>query len=110
MKKMLDWLTRFIWVSEIIFLAASTPHIATYFAHFDNPTDLFSSIYAWGVGYGLALFIDSISFIVFASMMFSIKYRRPVWLIALLVVALILISTLLCFINWQYSIISHSFV
>ena len=34
MKKMLDWLTRFIWVSEFVFLAASTPHIATYFAHF----------------------------------------------------------------------------
>ena len=108
MKKMLDWLTRFIWVSEVIFLAASTPHIATYYAHFDNPTDFVGTIYAWGVGYGLALLIDGVSFVVLMSMMFSVKYRRPGWLIGILIGALILISTLSWYINWQYDIVFSS--
>src|SRR5256885_6999972 len=63
MKKMLDWLTHLLWISEGFFLAASTPHIATYFAHFDNPTDFWGTIYAWGVGYGLALTIDGVSIV-----------------------------------------------
>jgi hypothetical protein len=108
MKKMLEWLTRFIWISEVIFLAASTPHIATYFAHFDNPGDPVSFVYAWGVGYGLALLIDGISFIVLMSMMFSIKYHRPRWLVAFLVFAMVLVSTLSWFINWQYNVVFAS--
>ncbi len=110
MQKMLDWLTRFIWISEIIFLAASTPHIATYFAHFDNPTNFLSTVYAWGVGYGLALLIDGVSFIVLMSMMFSVKYRRPKWLIGFLIFAMVLVSTLSWFINWQYNIVFSSSV
>lgn len=108
MKKMLDWLTRFMWTSEIIFLAASTPHIATYFAHFDNPTNLLSMLYAWGVGYGLALVIDGVSFIILMSTIFSIKYHRPKWLVGFLLFAMLLISTLSWFINWQYDIVFAS--
>ena len=107
---MLDWLTRFIWVSEFIFLAASTPHIATYFEHFDNPTDFMGQLYAWGVAYGLAFLIDGISFIVLMSMMFSVQYRRPKWLVWFLIVAMILVSTLSWYINWQYDLVFSSSV
>src|SRR5947209_13830955 len=98
MKQMLDWLTRFLWVSEIIFLAASTPHIATYFAHFDNPTNFMGWVYAWAVGYGLALTIDGVSFIVLMSLIFAVKYRRPGWLIGFLILSLFIISALSWFI------------
>ena len=108
MKKMLDWLTRFLWISEIIFLAASTPHIATYFTHFDNRTDLIGQVYAWGVGYGLALVIDGVSFIILMSTIFAIKYRRPRWLVGFLLFAMVLISALSWFINWQYDIVFAS--
>ena len=108
MKKMLDWLTRFMWTSEIIFLAASTPHIAAYVAQLDNPTTLMSMLYAWGVGYGLALVIDGVSFIILMSTIFSIKYHRPKWLVGFLLFAMLLISTLSWFINWQYDIVFAS--
>jgi hypothetical protein len=108
MKKMLDWLMYLLWGSEIVFLAASTPHIATYFEHFDNPTDLASSIYAWVVGYGLAFTIDGVTFVVLMSLVVAIKYRRPWWLTAFLILSLLLISSLSWFINWQYDIVFGS--
>src|SRR5215471_2848299 len=108
MQKMLDWLTRFIWISEIIFLAASTPHIATYFEHFDNPNGLLSTVYSWGVAYGLALLIDGISFTILLSMLFSVKYRRGGWLVAGLIIAMIFVSSLSWFINWQYALVFSS--
>src|SRR5256885_48751 len=108
MKKMLDWLTHLLWISEGIFLAASTPHIATYFAHFDNPTDFWGTIYAWGVGYGLALTIDGVSFVVLMSLIVAIKYKRSGLLVTFLVCALLLISGLSWFINWQYNIVFAS--
>src|SRR5256885_3494925 len=108
MKKMLDWLTHLLWISEGIFLAASTPHIATYFAHFDNPTDFWGTIYAWGVGYGLALTIDGVSFVVLMSLIVAIKYKRSGFLVTFLVCALLLISGLSWFINWQYNIVFAS--
>jgi len=108
MKKMLDWLMYLLWGSEIVFLAASTPHIATYFEHFDNPTDLWGAVYAWIVGYGLAFTIDGVTFVVLMSLVIAIKYRRPWWLTAFLTLSLLLISGLSWFINWQYDIVFGS--
>lgn len=108
MNKMLNWLSYLLWTSEIVFLAASTPHIATYFEHFDNPTDLWGQIYSWIVGYGLALTIDGVSFVVLMSVVVAVKYRRSAWLTAFLVFALLLISSLSWFINWQYDIVFSS--
>lgn len=105
MKKILDWLTWLLWTSEIVFLAASTPHIATYFYHFDNPTNIWTQVYAWGVGYGLALTLDGVSFVVLMSLVVAIKYKRPWWLTTFLVFALLLISSLSWFMNWQYDIV-----
>lgn len=108
MKRILDWLTWLLWTSEVVFLAASTPHIATYFEHFDNPTDVWSTAYAWAVGYGLALTIDGVTFVILMSLVVAIKYRRPWWLTSFLVFSLLLISTLSWFINWQYDIVFSS--
>ena len=108
MKKMLDWLTYLLWGSEIVFLAASTPHIATYFQHFDNPTTLPEQIYSWLVGYGLALTLDGVTFVVLMSLVVAITCRRPWWLTTFLVFALLLISALSWFINWQYDIVFSS--
>lgn len=108
---MLDWLTWLLWTSEIVFLAASTPHIATYFEHFDNPTTFRGNVYSWLVGYGLALTIDGVTFVVLMSLVVAIKYRRPWWLTSFLVFSLLLISSLSWFINWQYDVVfsSHTF-
>lgn len=107
---MLQWLTTLLWTSEIVFLAASTPHIAAYYEHFDNPNtmDWWGTVYAWGVGYGLALTIDGVSFVVLMSVIFAVRYRRPGWLIGFLILALTLIATLSWFINWQYDIVFSS--
>jgi Membrane protein involved in colicin uptake len=105
---MLDWLTWLLWTSEIVFLAASTPHIATYFEHFDNPTTFWGNVYSWLVGYGLALTIDGVTFVVLMSLVVAIKFRRPWWLTSFLVFALLLISSLSWFINWQYDLVFSS--
>lgn len=104
MKRMLDWLSYLLWTSEAVFLAASTPHIATYFYHFDNPTDIWGQVYSWLVAYGLALTIDGVSFVILMSLVVAITHKRGGWLIAFLVFALLVISGLSWFINWQYDI------
>lgn len=108
MKKILDWLTWLLWTSEIVFLSASTPHIATYFYHFDNPTNFWSQVYAWSVGYGLALTLDGVSFVILMSLVVAIRYKRPMWLTSFLILALLVISSLSWFINWQYDLVFRS--
>ena len=71
------WFSRFMWGTDIVFLAASTPHIAAWYAHFDNPTDVWSTAYAWTVGFGLAIAIDGVSLmLLYALTRIDVRYHQ----------------------------------
>lgn len=80
MEKTFDtWFSRFMWGTDIVFLAASTPHIAAWYAHFDNPTDIWSSVYAWAVGFGLAIAIDGVSLMLLFALTRMMKRGEKSW-------------------------------
>lgn len=101
------WFSRFMWATDIIFLIASMPHIAAWFAHFDNPgTDLWSNLYAWGVGFGVAFAIDGVSFMLLLAITRMIKQGKTKdgWTMFGLVTFMAIIALLSWGINWQYDI------
>lgn len=100
------WFTRFMYATEIIFLLASIPHIAAWFAHFDNPTDGWSTAYAYTIGYALALAIDGVAFMVLLAIQRTIKsgQKKNGWVLAGLLLFMAAIAGLSWFINWQYDI------
>lgn len=100
------WFSRFMWSTDIILLVASMPHIAAWFAHFDAPTDFWSGIYAWGVGFGLALAIDGVSFMLLLALTRMIKQgkRKNGGVMFGLLAFMALIAALSWFINIQYNI------
>lgn len=105
------WFARFMWSTDIILLVASMPHIAAWFAHFDNPSSNFlSELYAWGVGFGLAFAIDGVSFMLLLAMTRMIKSgKTKSWgVMAGLIFFMALIAALSWGINWQYNVVFAS--
>lgn len=99
------WFTRFMFATEIIFLVASMPHIAAWFAHFDNPTDMWTSIYAWGIGFALAFAIDGVAFMVLLALTKILKHSKVnAWVVLGLIVFMVFIAGLSWFINVQYDV------
>src|SRR5216683_3019116 len=97
------WFSRFMWSTDIVFLAASTPHIAAWYAHFDAPTDFWSGIYAWGVGFGLAVAIDGVSLMLLYALTRMIRRGEKAWgTKAGILLFMAFISGLSWLINWQY--------
>src|SRR5258708_2715668 len=92
--------------TEIIFLLASMPHIAAWFAHNDNPTDVWSGFYAWSIGYALAFAIDGVSFMLLLAIQRMIKsgHNKSRGVIAGLLFFMSIIALLSVFLNWQYDI------
>lgn len=100
------WFSRLMWATDIILLLASMPHIAAWFAHFDNPTDMLSSIYAWGVGFGLALAIDGVSLMLLLAITRMIRQGKAKSRGTMfgLLAFMAFIALLSWGINWQYNI------
>jgi len=97
------WFSRFMWGTDIVFLAASTPHIAAWYAHFDNPTDWVSSVYAWGVGFGLAIAIDGVSLMLLLALTRMIKRgEKGIGTKTGIILFMAFIAGLSWLINWQY--------
>lgn len=106
------WFSRFMWSTDIILLVASMPHIAAWFAHFDNPSssNFLSEMYAWGVGFGLAFAIDGVSFMLLLAMTRMIKSgKTKSWgVMTGLIFFMALIAALSWGINWQYNVVFAS--
>lgn len=106
------WFSRFMWSTDIILLVASMPHIAAWFAHFDNPStsNFLSELYAWGVGFGLAFAIDGVSFMLLLAMTRMIKSgKTKSWgVMTGLIFFMALIAALSWGINWQYNVVFAS--
>lgn len=100
------WFGRVMLATDIIFLLASMPHLAAWFAHFDHPTDAWSFWYAWGVGYGVAFAIDGVSFVLLLSMMRMIRQGKGKngWTMFGLITFMAAIALLSWWINWMYDI------
>lgn len=100
------WFSRFLYATEIILLLASMPHIAAWFAHFDNPSDTWSGIYAWSIGFGLAFAIDGVSFMLLLAIMRMVKSGKTKsgWTMFGLFSFMLFIALLSWGINWQYDI------
>lgn len=99
------WLNRFMFATEIIFLAASMPHIAAWFAHFDNPTDAWSTAYAYGIGFALAFAIDGVSFVLLLAITRMFKQEKTNGFVIFgLLVFMTFIALLSAWINWQYDV------
>lgn len=97
------WFTRFMWGTDIVLLAASTPHIATWYQHFDNASDPISTFYSWLVGYGLAIAIDGVSLMLLYAMIRIIKHgTKSKGTIIGILLFMAFIMGLSWFINWQY--------
>lgn len=100
------WFSRFLYATEIILLLASMPHIAAWFAHFDNPSDTWSGIYAWSIGFGLAFAIDGVSFMLLLAIMRMVKSGKTKsgWTMFGLFSFMLFIALLSWGINWQYDV------
>ena len=100
------WFSRFMYATEVIFLAASMPHIAAWFAHFDNPTDWLSSFYAWGVGFALAFAIDGVAFMLLLAVTRMIRRGKTKSASTMvgLIAFMLFIALLSSGINWQYDV------
>jgi hypothetical protein len=97
------WFSRFMWGTDIVFLAASTPHIAAWYAHFDNPSDWVSTAYAWIVGFGLAIAIDGVSLMLLFALTRMIKGgEKNTGTKVGILFFMAFIAGLSWLINWQY--------
>ncbi len=97
------WFARFMWGTDVVFLAASTPHIAAWYAHFDNPTDPISTAYAWAVGFGLAIAIDGVSLMLLFALTRMIRQgKKNTGTKIGILLFMGFIAGLSWLINWQY--------
>lgn len=100
------WFNRFMFATEIIFLLASMPHIAAWFAHFDSMGSGVEAVYAWSIGFALAFAIDGVSFMVLLAITRMVREgkTRSFFVMLGLLLFLFFIAVLSGFINWQYDV------
>lgn len=98
------WFLRFLWGTDVVLLLASTPHIAAWYEHFDNPVGVWPSIYAWSVGYGLAIAIDGVSLMLLMALtrLVNQEKKKSGWVTFGLLMFMSFIVLLSWYINWQY--------
>lgn len=104
-KQFIKWFTQLIVAADIVLLLASTPHIAAWFEHNDNPHTWLESAYAWVIGYGIALAIDGTALALLYGLigLFQSKVKasgKKSGLIA----GLVFLALLSVYVNWQYDI------
>src|SRR5258707_656592 len=97
----------FFWISFAVFLAASIPHVAYFFASFE-PSQGAESVWWWAVSYAIAISIDvTIYLLSWTAFQRYRRYRTPkaVWQHWLLIVMCTVFSWI---VNWAYAKQFHS--
>jgi hypothetical protein len=97
----------FFWIAFAVFLAASIPHVAYFFASFE-PSQGAESVWWWTVSYAIAISIDvTIYLLSWTAFQRYRRYRtaRAVWKYWLLIVMCTVFSWI---VNWAYAKQFHS--
>jgi hypothetical protein len=97
----------FFWIAFAVFLAASIPHVAYFFASFE-PTQGPEGVWWWAVSYAIAISIDvTVYLLSWTAFQRYRKYRTPkaVWQHWLLIVMCTVFSWA---VNWAYAKQFHS--
>lgn len=97
----------FFWIAFAVFLAASIPHVAYFFASFE-PSQGPEGVWWWAVSYAIAISIDvTVYLLSYTAFKRYRKYRTPkaVWQHWLLIVMCTLFSWA---VNWAYAKQFHS--
>ena len=97
----------FFWIAFAVFLAASIPHVAYFFASFE-PSQGPEGVWWWGVSYAIAISIDvTIYLLSWTAFQRYRRYRTPkaVWQHWLLIVICTVFSWA---VNWAYAKQFHS--
>ncbi len=97
----------FFWIAFAVFLAASIPHVAYFFASFE-PSSGSEGIWWWAVSYAIAISIDvTVYLLSWTAFQRYRKYRTPkaVWQHWLLIVMCTIFSWA---VNWAYAKQFHS--
>ncbi|GAC1301669.1 MAG: hypothetical protein NVSMB27_41910 [Ktedonobacteraceae bacterium] len=97
----------FFWIAFAVFLAASIPHVAYFFASFE-PSQGPESVWWWTVSYAIAISIDvTIYLLSWTAFQRYRRYRTPraVWKYWLLIVMCTVFSWI---VNWAYAKQFHS--
>lgn len=101
----LVWLKRFFWMAYGVFLAASIPHIATWFHHFDTSSDVWTNGFWWVVAYAIAITIDVTDVLLTVAIVKKMERNERGWASYLLLWSFVFaIMALSWFINWQYNV------
>ena len=104
-KNFVKWFSRLILGADMVLLLASTPHIAAWFAHNDQTTNIWAVVYSWVIGYLIAFAIDGTSVAVLYGLLglFRAKVKAPGKKTGL-VLGLLFLALLSTYINWQYDV------
>lgn len=97
----------FFWIAFAVFLAASIPHVAYFFASFE-PSQGPEGVWWWGVSYAIAISIDvTVYLLSWTAFQRYRRYRTPkaVWQHWLLIVMCTIFSWA---VNWAYAKQFHS--
>jgi hypothetical protein len=97
----------FFWIAFAVFLAASIPHVAYFFASFE-PSQGPEGVWWWGVSYAIAISIDvTVYLLSWTAFQRYRRYRtaRAVWQHWLLIVMCTIFSWV---VNWAYAKQFHS--
>src|SRR5579884_4445759 len=97
----------FFWIAFAVFLAASIPHVAYFFASFE-PANGPEGLWWWGVSYAIAISIDvTVYLLSWTAFQRYRRYRTPkaVWQHWLLIVMCTVFSWV---VNWAYAKQFHS--
>ncbi|HLX39480.1 MAG TPA: hypothetical protein VKR42_03070 [Ktedonobacteraceae bacterium] len=97
----------FFWIAFAVFLAASIPHVAYFFASFE-PSQGPAGVWWWGVSYAIAISIDvTVYLLSWTAFQRYRRYRTPkaVWQHWLLIVMCTVFSWA---VNWAYAKQFHS--
>ena len=97
----------FFWIAFAVFLAASIPHVAYFFASFE-PSQGSTGIWWWTVSYAIAISIDvTVYLLSWTAFQRYRRYRtaRAVWQHWLLIVMCTVFSWV---VNWAYAKQFHS--
>lgn len=95
----------FFWCGFGVFLAASIPHIAMYFRHFDPVTTDASNVFYWLIAYALAIVLDISDVLVSIAVMKAqgegrrVRDVLPYWFF------IAFITAFSWFVNWQYNVV-----
>ncbi len=96
---------KFFWFGFCVFLAASIPHIAAYYRHFDPNATGWVDIFDWCIAYLLAIVIDVTDVLVSIAVLKEINHGSPKRRLIGYWAFIVFVMGLSWFVNWQYNIV-----